>query len=579
MAYVAYNPTLGMQEKVASPFGDMSYSIPNQLFTGNYWQSVPELGDNPTPEQQAAYDSAMAANNAMMGGQLPAELQTKLNQELAVRDASAAYNQMGKLGLNYSNQGLSSEQNRETIAARLAEYGVTDLGQLGFAMGQDGKQVFYNKATGKQLPSEIGYTTAGEGMQKYNLQVMPNGQVVPTAQWQNTSDMGTIAPLAALAMGIAAPWAVGALGGGLLAGAGVGGLTGAAMSGLTGGNILKGGLTGAALGGLASSLSGFKPTDSSILNSAIKGGITGATGAGVRGGDILQGALAGSVNAGANSAINTGLSGMFGNTPSGTTSPIGGTKMGDGVDMTGFYSDPFSGGTDIGGLGSGTYGQDALAGMLGGAAFDPMSGFQTDVWGGSGAELGSGISGLFGGGTDLGSIFGGGTSSGGGLNLNLGNIMNLLAGGTGVASGINAINQGNKLAGQADPFGPYRSYYAGQLGNLMNNPSSITSTPGYQFLQQQGLEGVSRQMASRGYATSGNEMLALQQQGQGLANQQYQQQLGNLMTLSGASQSPASGVGAAAGALGSVGQAGWGALAQGMGTLGQTAQSWWNTGA
>jgi hypothetical protein len=248
--------------------------------------------------------------------------------------------------------------------------------------------------------------------------------------------------------------------------------------------------------------------------------------------------------------------------------------------LSGFYSDPLGGATSSS-LGSGTYGLDSLTNLIGGDT----------------STLGSGYSGIYGAGTGgIGSLLG--TSDVSSLNyINLlKNLMNSsgqqtnttgtgttsnmsnLGSALGLASGIASIIQGNQMAKAADPFSASRAQYATQLNNLMSNPSSVTTTPGYQFLQQQGLEGVSRQMAARGYNTSGNELLALQNQGQSLANSQYQQQLSNLMQLSGASQTPAQGTTAASNILNTTGQNGWNAVGQGLGTLSSNIgaiKNWW----
>ena len=73
--------------------------------------------------------------------------------------------------------------------------------------------------------------------------------------------------------------------------------------------------------------------------------------------------------------------------------------------------------------------------------------------------------------------------------------------------------------------------FIGKLSALMSNPSSITSTPGYAFLQQQGQQAVERALAARGQVASGQEMLSLQAQDQALANQQYTQQINQLSPL------------------------------------------------
>jgi len=77
--------------------------------------------------------------------------------------------------------------------------------------------------------------------------------------------------------------------------------------------------------------------------------------------------------------------------------------------------------------------------------------------------------------------------------------------------------------------------YANQLQTLMANPSSVTSLPGYQFLQQQGIQAIDRSAAAPGGTGlgSGGEMTALETYGQGLADQFYNQQVSTLANLSG----------------------------------------------
>ena len=117
-----------------------------------------------------------------------------------------------------------------------------------------------------------------------------------------------------------------------------------------------------------------------------------------------------------------------------------------------------------------------------------------------------------------------------------------------ITGGIGSLLAGQRagqLAGQADPFGPYRSQYASQLSELMRNPQTVTSTPGYQFNLAQGLQGQQAQQAAQGRLVSGGALLQGQQFGQQLAGQTYQQQLATLASLSGAAQSPATGATAA----------------------------------
>jgi hypothetical protein len=141
-----------------------------------------------------------------------------------------------------------------------------------------------------------------------------------------------------------------------------------------------------------------------------------------------------------------------------------------------------------------------------------------------------------------------------------------------VTGGIGSLLAGQrmgKMAGQADPFGPYRSQYAEQLNELMRDPNTVTKTPGYQFNLAQGLQGMQAQQAAQGRLVSGGALLQGQQFGQQLAGQTYQQQLQTLAGLSGAGQSPATGTAASANLLtGQLGGALGGAqsIASGLGT-------------
>ena len=98
---------------------------------------------------------------------------------------------------------------------------------------------------------------------------------------------------------------------------------------------------------------------------------------------------------------------------------------------------------------------------------------------------------------------------------------------------------GGTSSGQYDPYGPYRGQAATQLNTLINNPSTAMSQPGYQQTLQQGMRASQRGAAATGQLQSGAEQSALQNIGQQTFGSYYNQQLANLMQLSGASQSPA----------------------------------------
>ena len=120
------------------------------------------------------------------------------------------------------------------------------------------------------------------------------------------------------------------------------------------------------------------------------------------------------------------------------------------------------------------------------------------------------------------------------------------------------LGGGQTKPGVADPYAQYRSQAAGQLQNLLADPNTITSTPGYQFNLQQGLQAQQAQQAAQGRLVSGGGLLQAQQYGQQYATSSLQQQQNLLATLSGANQSPA---GAALAQQGiNFGQAGAGAL-------------------
>ena len=57
--------------------------------------------------------------------------------------------------------------------------------------------------------------------------------------------------------------------------------------------------------------------------------------------------------------------------------------------------------------------------------------------------------------------------------------------------------------------------------------NALRATPGYQFAQQQGNAQAKAQAAAMGLGLSGNTLQALAKYNQGLADQTYQQQLGN----------------------------------------------------
>jgi len=72
---------------------------------------------------------------------------------------------------------------------------------------------------------------------------------------------------------------------------------------------------------------------------------------------------------------------------------------------------------------------------------------------------------------------------------------------------------------------------ANKLNSLLQNPSSVTSTPGYQFAYNQGLEAVNRTAAAKGQLGSGNRLYDLTKFGQGLASQTYNDTVSQLSNV------------------------------------------------
>lgn len=195
------------------------------------------------------------------------------------------------------------------------------------------------------------------------------------------------------------------------------------------------------------------------------------------------------------------------------------------------------------------------------------------LYGGAQGTLGGGL------GASLGSLYGGlGAGQGQvmqGANMALGNIAQGL-GGT-----LGALNQGygaaqGVMAGQMGQFNPYIT--AGQsaqgtlanalgLGGAAGNASALSqfqTGPGYQWQVQQGLDAVNRNAAAQGLTGSGNALTALQNTGNQLANQSWNQWLGNLSGvgatgLNALGQQTAAG-GTLAGLLAGQGQAMGGAM-------------------
>ena len=129
--------------------------------------------------------------------------------------------------------------------------------------------------------------------------------------------------------------------------------------------------------------------------------------------------------------------------------------------------------------------------------------------------------------------------------------------GAAVSSSMSGGSSGaSGAAAAADPFASQRGQYQDMLSKLINNPSSITSDPGYQFGLTQSQNAVEGSAAANGMVNSGNVLNALSTNAQGYASQQLTNKELLLAQLSGAN-------------VGSPGTAGQ--ILQGQNTLNQQA--------
>jgi hypothetical protein len=110
-----------------------------------------------------------------------------------------------------------------------------------------------------------------------------------------------------------------------------------------------------------------------------------------------------------------------------------------------------------------------------------------------------------------------------------------------LAGGIAAMQRSGQLQGRADPMGQYRPGYASQLNQLIKNPSTVTSTPGYQFNLANYMQQLQAQQARQGNLVSGGAAIQAGQMGQNYATSSLKEQEALLAQLSGATQSPAYG--------------------------------------
>lgn len=241
--------------------------------------------------------------------------------------------------------------------------------------------------------------------------------------------------------------------------------------------------------------------------------------------------------------------------PSGSMSPVamvgsvlGAGALGLGAGTAETAATGASTGTAAGGTGAGlTAGGNTLGAGLGNTLAGVDTGVSAGATGaGAAGAGGGGAGGLLGTGVTAGQAISGTSALSGLLGSALGgsgtsgllnNAGGLLAGGLTAA----ALNNGNSSAqAAAATANPFQSQYAGyqqQLQGLMTNPNSFQQSAESQALTQQGMQQTNAQMGVSGLFNSGAQEAALTNLATTNAGTNYNQQISQLMQLSGANTS------------------------------------------
>lgn len=124
-----------------------------------------------------------------------------------------------------------------------------------------------------------------------------------------------------------------------------------------------------------------------------------------------------------------------------------------------------------------------------------------------------------------------------------------------VSSGANYL-MANKQAeamkqmqAASDPYGPYRAENAAELQAFMDDPSKVTSLPGYQQARKEGEQAIMRKAAAGGMIDSPASSKMMYDFNAGLFDEWYRNHLNYLAGLSGATTSPAASANAQAAML------------------------------
>jgi hypothetical protein len=160
----------------------------------------------------------------------------------------------------------------------------------------------------------------------------------------------------------------------------------------------------------------------------------------------------------------------------------------------------------------------------------------------------------------------------------MGTVLGAIGSVVGIASGVSNLvggdtsGQGNVANGAYyDPFANYRDSYAKRLNDLMSGNTKdvsamVMGSPGYMPGLLEGQRTLQAGLARTGQVESGAEKVALNNLGTDYFKKSYNDLYNQYTTLSGATQQPLS-MSSANQLQQQSNQAGWGAIAQGVGSL------------
>lgn len=222
-------------------------------------------------------------------------------------------------GMNKLGSTIFKKTPSEETAARLQEtvnrlsnktpYLTYDGRQIGF-LGDIGTAENW-QPTGYLQPGNLAsWGAQGEGAVSYTVQQAPNGQVYFIPSWGSTSDLGSIAPILGIGLGLLAPGIGSAIGSALAPAASAAvqsaigsAIIGGTMAEATGGDFLKGAVTSAIGSGIGSATAPVTAGISEAVGSQALGqALAGGAMAELQGGDFVQGAIQGGLSGAINDA-------------------------------------------------------------------------------------------------------------------------------------------------------------------------------------------------------------------------------------------------------------------------------------